>query len=146
MKTSSMTSCKRLVVSVRPAYHGVRQWLYRNDLSLVGSPQLGSRTVMAGRHSPMLSFSMRMLWLKVSYAVVLISISSRVLGSVSYAALKMEQNRLAAYRFFGICFKRPPVSCTCHTNIRFFTILCSSPLSLVAYCRNSSVLRILCGS
>lgn len=35
---------------------------------------------MEGKHNPMLSLSMRMLWLKVSYAVVLISSSGRVLG------------------------------------------------------------------
>lgn len=33
------------------------------ELELV---QLGSRTVTAGKHMPMLSFSIRMLWLKAS--------------------------------------------------------------------------------
>jgi hypothetical protein len=38
----------------------------------------------------MLSLSMRILWLRVSYAVILISSSSRFLGEISYCEMEME--------------------------------------------------------
>jgi hypothetical protein len=52
-------------------------------ISMGGVAQTGSRVTMAGRHMAMLSLSMRILWLNVSYAVVLISSSSGVLDMVS---------------------------------------------------------------
>lgn len=56
----------------------------------------------------MLSFSMRMLWLNVSYAVVFISSSSRVLDSVNNPKSILPEHNTHGVLALGL--ERPPVS------------------------------------